>query len=283
VDDSLAHLLFPEDRDTHDKNCKRPHHVPIPVTEFNLKKHMIIGDLVKREQTLSAKVSGKEQGGDMLLCLNQGGTLPPFVVSWNELNKNWKFAFSVESPAEEQALKDIYAQFQNHIAERRQHFLAKRSEDDAWCKSQCKQLLSKPSEDEKYADYARNMSVIFEPGKEGAFLRMIDAAGNPFSNPEQELPGRRWAEIWIHVRSVYKKTAGNNYEIGFSMRLVYMRLAADKSDFVLASRPMLTRPDSEEVDSEAVDHNLKNEDDTTGEEDGSSASAEPAPKKLRTG
>jgi len=149
TDETIPHFLFPEDVDVHNaETCKRPHHVPIHAKDFVLSKHMRIEELKKMEGaggTEGAKVTGGEQGGEVLIKLCGGGTLPPFVVSWSEKNKNWRVSLPVESKLEEDALDSMYEQFQNLVVENRNKFFPRKKEDNAWVRSQCKKILGKVS------------------------------------------------------------------------------------------------------------------------------------------
>jgi hypothetical protein len=237
VDENSFHTVFPEDKERHDATeCKRKHTTPQKLLEFSLKKDATIMPLVMKEKSASARVESKT-GGDVILVLKGGGTLPFFVIDQNQQG-DINFSFSVDSIEEEQKLDAIVDELRTHVVKERATYYPKSEMPDEFLKYTVKRLLGKKSDKPEHADFTRNMSCIIDTEKIGTTVSIIGGLGQAIMEPSRDaLVGKRWEEAWIVLRSVYRQVEGDLFKVGFSKRLLYIKLAREMSDYTLSVAP----------------------------------------------
>lgn len=237
VNEDSFHTVYPHQKATHDAaECKRKHNSPMLVTEFKLLEHTRIGSLQTKGQANFCSMV-HVGAGDVIVKLVSGGTLPPFVISRNR-EGDLVFSASVEDPKEEQALDAIAQELKLWaVKNRNELFPGSDLPDEVIAKMFCKPLLGAKSKKPEYADLPRQVNMIFSEDKIGTTVHMLDSFGMPITDPMTQLPGKRWQEIWIHLRCLYDqvKTAGVLWETGFSRRLLFMQLAPSMDDWDLTS------------------------------------------------
>jgi len=247
VDENQYHLVLPEDRALHDASeCKRKHTKVEQISTFRLLEHARISEVKQKDQTNAARMQHMD-GGDVVVCLSGGGSIPPFFLDTNR-EGNLVLSFCVESKSDEDGLDTLSKDLATLALSRRDEYFKKSVHSDDTLRACCKMVLPKKTEEAEAAGYARSLSLIFDHEKLNTTCSIIDGLGQRISNPN-DIKGKKWRTLWFSLRCIFvKKVAGSLFEVGFSRRFIHVELQPDMESFVLndaqESMPPSLEPDT---------------------------------------
>jgi len=236
IDENAHHTVFPCDRVLHDKTeCKRKHTIITPIAEFSLIRDAIIHDLKTKDKTTSARIEHKN-GGDVVIKLTGGGTLPPFFCDVNRENKH-VITVSIDNDDDEKRLDGIVEELRTIAIERRASYFPKSKDQDDLLKRCVKRVLGKKSDKPEHAKFSRAFGCITDLENLGTTVVIVDGNGEKITDPEQ-MKYQKWEELWFALRCTYMKVVGEFFEVGFSKRLIYLQLAREMSSYRLEEGPV---------------------------------------------
>jgi len=230
VDETRHHLVFPEEEAGHATECKRKHTIVEPISKFSLINQARIFEVKQKDQTQTARVEHME-GGNLLIKLTEGGTIPNFFLEPNQQDK-LVLSVCIDGANDEAGLDRLSKELQTIVLLRRDEYAKKSTLTDDTLKQCVKPILNPTTPAAEAGGFSRSFACIIENDKLGSACRIVDSFGQSILDPEK-LRGKKWDEYWFTIRSTYVKKVAQLYEIGFSKRFVYMKLQPDTNDFVI--------------------------------------------------
>ncbi len=253
VDETSHHYVFPEDEVLHEESeCKRKHTIPISISRFRLLEHAKVFEVKQKDQTHSARIEHID-GGNVLIKLTQGGTIPNMFYLETNQQGNLVLTVAIDGPEDEAGLDQLTKDFITMVLERRTEYVKTSTISDGTLSDGVKSILPEKTPNAEKGGFSRSFPCIFEYEKLGTACKIVDSIGQPITDPEK-IRGKKWQEYWFTLRSTYVKKNGKLFEIGFSKRFVYLKLQPDANDFIINDERNYEQSSSSTSSSEEIVH-----------------------------